>query len=155
MSYKGKKRWIYNSGSKIEGFSKGGWVEGLHEIARKQGDDIVTVNTLKRGEAVLSQPHAEIFKNFTDKGLYVIHDTMKTATDLARIAQKPAMSSETFSSQFSGDINISFQIDHVDDYNDLMDKIKNDHKFEKFIQSMTVDRLVGKGALEKHSIKWR
>lgn len=55
-----------------------------------------------------------------------------------------------------GDINIS--IDHVDDYNDFLKQVKNDlthdGKFEKMIQAMTVDRMMGKGSLAKNKFRW-
>ncbi|MBQ8559400.1 MAG: phage tail tape measure protein [Tyzzerella sp.] len=55
-----------------------------------------------------------------------------------------------------GDVHyeINIPIDHVEDYNDFMNKMRNDDKFERFIQSMTVDRLVGRSKLEKSKFKW-
>lgn len=55
-----------------------------------------------------------------------------------------------------GGININ--IDHVDDYNDLINQVKNDlthdRKFEKMIQSISIDRVVGKNSLAKNNFKW-
>lgn len=53
-----------------------------------------------------------------------------------------------------GGISVNIPIEHVEDYNDLVNQIKSDKKFEKFIQSITVDRLVGGSALAKRNIKW-
>lgn len=53
-----------------------------------------------------------------------------------------------------GGISINIPIDHVDDYNDFVNQMRNDSKFEKFIQSMTVDRLVGGSKLSKNKYKW-
>lgn len=50
----------------------------------------------------------------------------------------------------TNNINITIPIDHVDDYNDFVRQLKSDGKFEKFIQSVTIDRLNGKGSLEKN-----
>lgn len=52
-----------------------------------------------------------------------------------------------------GDIVI--QIDHVEDYNDFVEKLRNDQQFEKMIQSMTVDRVAGKGSFAKYGYKWK
>jgi hypothetical protein len=49
-----------------------------------------------------------------------------------------------------GDININIPIEHVEDYNDFVRQLKSDGKFEKFIRSVTIDRLNGKGSLEKN-----
>ena len=53
------------------------------------------------------------------------------------------------------DINVSIPIDHVDDYNDFMNKLKSDRTFEKMIQSMTVDRMVGGSKLAKYKYEWK
>lgn len=52
-----------------------------------------------------------------------------------------------------GDTNIN--IDHVDDYNDFVTKLRDDKKFEKMLLSMTVDRIVGGSSLEKTKYKWK
>lgn len=49
---------------------------------------------------------------------------------------------------------INIPIDHVSDYNDFMNQLKNDNKFEKLIQSMTTDRLAGGSKLAKNKYKW-
>ena len=49
-----------------------------------------------------------------------------------------------------GDIEINIPIEHVDDYNDFVSKLQKDKQFERFVQSMTVDRLVGGGSLKKN-----
>lgn len=55
-----------------------------------------------------------------------------------------------------GDISyeINIPIDHVSDYNDFMNQLRQDGKFEKFIQSMTIDRMVGGSKLSKTKFKW-
>ena len=53
-----------------------------------------------------------------------------------------------------GEINITIPIDHVQDYNDFMNQMKNDDKFQKLVEAMTVDRLVGKSKLAKNKYQW-
>ena len=48
--------------------------------------------------------------------------------------------------------NIS--IDRVDDYNDFVTKLKNDKRFEKMVQAMTVDQIAGRSSLAKHKYNW-
>ena len=57
--------------------------------------------------------------------------------------------------QKTGDTNFNVNIDHVDDYNDFVRKMIKDKQFEKFIQSMTVDRLVGGMSTKKHTFSSR
>lgn len=51
-----------------------------------------------------------------------------------------------------GDTNIN--IDHVEDYNDFMNQLRDDKKFEKMIQAMTVGRINGKSTFEKNKFRW-
>lgn len=53
-----------------------------------------------------------------------------------------------------GDINISIPIEHIDDYNDFVNQLKNDRQFEQMIQSITVGRLAGKSKLDKNKYRW-
>lgn len=49
-----------------------------------------------------------------------------------------------------GDTQITIEIDHVEDYNDFVARLQKDKQFEHFVQSMTVDRLVGGTSLKKN-----
>lgn len=50
--------------------------------------------------------------------------------------------------------DIDIPIDHVQDYNDFMNQLKNDPKFEKWVHAATIDRLVGKSSLAKNKYSW-
>ena len=45
---------------------------------------------------------------------------------------------------------VSIAIDHVENYDDFVAQMKKDGKFERMIQSMTIGRAAGKGALDKY-----
>ena len=49
---------------------------------------------------------------------------------------------------------ITIPIDHVEDYNDFVDQLSKDGRFEKYIQSITVDRIAGGSRLAKNKYKW-
>lgn len=53
-----------------------------------------------------------------------------------------------------GDTQINIQIDHVEDYNDFVAQLQKDKQFEHFVQSMTVDRLVGGTSLKKNKYQF-
>lgn len=59
-------------------------------------------------------------------------------------------------SQSFGDVNyqVTIPIDHVEDYNDFMNQMSKDGKFEKLIKSMTVDRLTGSSKIAKNKYRW-
>lgn len=49
--------------------------------------------------------------------------------------------------------NMNIPIERVMDYNDLVNQLRDDNKFEKMIQSMTIDRVLGKSKYEKRKYK--
>ena len=51
-----------------------------------------------------------------------------------------------------GQISMGIQIDHVQDYNDLITQMRNDPKFERLVSAMTLDRAVGKSSFGKNRI---
>ena len=53
-----------------------------------------------------------------------------------------------------GSINVTIPIEHVEDYNDFVNQLKNDKQFEQMIQSMTIGRIAGKSSLGKNKYKW-
>lgn len=156
VTYNGKKRWINNGGSKIiEGYSKGGYIAELQKIAMQNGDDMFTVNTLKKGEAVLSPEQTAIFRQFADNHLTVLPDVLDTSKLMSQVIGKPISTgdSEHYGAKYEVENNITVEIDHVDNYDDLVYRMQKDHKFEKMIQAMTVDQLVGGSKLAKHKIR--
>lgn len=50
--------------------------------------------------------------------------------------------------------NVNIPIDHVTDYDDFMNQMRRDGKFEKMVQSMTIDRIVGGSKLAKNKYQW-
>ena len=57
----------------------------------------------------------------------------------------------------SNDISVTFgdiNIDHVEDYNDFVNQLRNDKKFEKMIHAITFDRATGGNSLAKNKLRW-
>lgn len=53
-----------------------------------------------------------------------------------------------------GDINITIPIDHVIDYNDMVNQMRDDPKFERMLQAMTVNRITGGSSIAKNQYRW-
>ena len=49
---------------------------------------------------------------------------------------------------------ITFAIDRVLDYNDLVTQMQKDGKFEKMIEDMTIGKLAGRSSINKNRYKW-
>lgn len=73
---------------------------------------------------------------------------------LEKLAQldSPATGAATTVGDVTYEINIP--IDHVSDYEDFMNQLRKDGKFEKFIQSITLDRITGGSKLAKNRYQW-
>ena len=54
-----------------------------------------------------------------------------------------------------GDTNIEISIDHVDSYEDFVQKLQKDRQFEKMIVAMTTGRLAGGSSLAKNKFSWK
>lgn len=62
----------------------------VQRIAAKQGDDIITVNTLKKGEAVLTPEQAVQFKKLVQEIPQITYLTQSNMSDrLANIQESP------------------------------------------------------------------
>jgi len=143
---------VSTSGS-VGGFSDGGFVAELQKIAMRNGDDVFTVNTLKAGEAVLTPEQTVSLAQLAEK-LPVAHDVLDSSAYKREISIVPRQTGAQAITQQFGDLNI--EIDHVEDYNDLVRKMCRDPHFEKMIQAMTIGRIAGKSSLEKYNcIKWK
>lgn len=55
----------------------------------------------------------------------------------------------------NNNITINNQIDHVEDYDDLVEQMKKDRKFEKMIKAITIDPLIGRSEMAKNNIHWK
>ena len=156
VSYKGSKRWIYNEGSKlIEGYSQGGYIAELQKIAMRNGDDLITVNTLKKGEAILTPEQAVMFSKFVNGGLPVMHSVLNMTRHMNGITSTPSQLNQPITNENNFEFNI--EIDHVEDYNDLVTKMRDDPKFERMVEIMSINKLGGnrQGALAKRNCQWK
>lgn len=110
--------------------------DALQEMARKQGGISLAADYSKY------------------RGL--VNSTMINALNgekiLSNLRNSPANVENSVNNTF-GDTVIN--IDHVEDYNDFMTKIRDDKKFEKMITAMTVGKLTGGSSLAKNKYSWK
>ena len=72
-------------------------------------------------------------------------DIMRLTGALGRMSE----SGTTF-----GDTNVYIDIDHVENYNDFVNKLRDDPNFDKMVRAMTTDRLKGGSAIAKTKYRW-
>lgn len=145
--YKGQNAWISASGSSIIGYKTGGIIADMQKVAMRNGDDMITVNTLKKGEGIMSVPQTEAFRKMVEH-LPALEGIVSVSGSLSKF-RNGAHSAGT-----ANTFEINIPIEHVQDYNDFVMQLRNDGKFEKFIQSITVDTAVGGSRLAKNKFQW-
>ena len=66
----------------------------------------------------------------------------------------PGLGSSGSNGSGVGNVTIQVDIDHVQDYNEFVQQMQRDPKVEKLIQAVSVDRMYGKGPLQKYHINF-
>lgn len=121
-----------------------------------------------------SKSKPELVLNATDTQNFIklnniLRDVMKTQSGdlLSGLygVDSPALQLAKIPNAFSGinkpeltqntTINLGgIAIDHVEDYNDFVNQLKTDSKFEKMIRSMTTGELNGGRSIDKYKYRW-
>ena len=132
---------------KAHGYAKGGYVADLQRIAYANGDDMITVNTLKRGEAVLTPEQSEQFKKLVqnlDKAELAL--TLPAFTNIAPAAREGG--------EVTNHFDMSITLPNVKNYDEFLYKMQHDKSFEKMVQAMTVGQAAGKSSLKKYGVRF-
>lgn len=118
--------------------------DGAETLVRKSDHAILT--RIGQGDRMYNAMASENLWNAANNpGDFIVEN-------LSKISKIP----NTLSGMNIGSMNyeVNIPIEHVGDYNDFMNQLKKDGQFERFIQSMTVDRLAGRSKLAKNKFQW-
>lgn len=110
--------------------------------------------TPEKPELMLNSVDTENFIGLRDALRKMSMQPLTGITDISKsfsTISSPSISSGTT----FGEINITIPIDHVENYDDFINQLRQDKKFEKFVQSISVDRLAGDSPLIKNKYKWQ
>lgn len=88
------------------------------------------------------------FSRYTGGGMPAI-DAGSDIMRLMGVLSQMSESGTTF-----GDTNIYIDIDHVENYNDFVNKLREDPNFDKMVRAMTTDRLMGGSPMAKTKYRW-
>lgn len=90
---------------------------------------------------------------FTQSSGYNFVNTshLRELTDVSSIVDRIRNYAPSDMSTSIGDIQINIPIEHVQDYNDFVNQLRDDKRFENIIHAMTTERLVKKGSLSKYT----
>ena len=143
--------------SDVKAYKTGGLVDytGLAQLdGTPQKPEIVLNSEDSQNFLALRDTLREMAK--TDLGINSYNVAAPQLTGLTDITGKVAELRSNAYTVNVGDINYSnnINIDHVENYDDFVTKLRDDKKFEQMISSMTIEKLVGKSPLNKYNYKW-
>lgn len=135
----------YESGSKSIKEKMLAWTqENGSELVVRPSDGAV-LTPLNRGDMVLN---ANATKNMWDMANDPANFIRHNIVDSSKVANvSPVGRMQSVDNHFD---NIQFNLPNVKDSNDFINEMVNNKKFEKLVQSMTTDRLLGKSSLNKY-----
>lgn len=126
------------SGIKGIGFSEG----GIGELIKATGEDGIAL--VRNGEGFVKPEDVDAIKKLLDTVpvMYDVMDSFKTIPTLPKTVPLASM----------GDVSFNFNIEGVQNANDLVKAIQTDNKVQKAIQSVSIDRVMGGGKLTVNQI---
>lgn len=149
--------------SSVKAYAKGtpSAKRGLHLVSESaRGDEMILDN---HGNAILAHG-AQLYPfeggekvinaDETKKILNSVFNPLNEQDFLGGMTKKSNYLS-SYASGYSGgnisnDIQMNITLPNVTDYNSFVTQLQSDKRFEKIIQSMTTDRMLGKNSLNKH-----
>lgn len=135
--------------------AKKGWAivgegkDGNEIILDKEGNALLTLApqllNLKGGEQII---------NGKDTAKLLTPNLVPLSAEqlwgnIVKTPKLPEMVSRDNTSSIQQDINVNFELPNVTDANSLITELQNSKRFEKVIQSITTDQMLGKGILNK------
>ena len=143
----------------LQGYRTGKPIIDKNQLAwtQENGDELVLgrsdgaiLTPLKRGDAVVNKKGTDQVVEFARNPKAFVGKSLSELTQ-----EMPIMKNEGVGNTIQNDIHMSIGIDHVEGYNDFVTQLQKDHQFEKFIQTITTDRIMGKGSLGKYNVRFR
>lgn len=114
-------------------------------IVRKSDHAVLT--RLGKGDRVYNAAASEnMWKAANDPLTYIKDALSDTPVQAGSSAAGTSIGNITYS--------VNIPIERVQDYNDFVNQMRADGKFEKMIQSMTIDRITGGSKLAKNKYQW-
>lgn len=137
----------------ISGYKKGAKSIPEEQLAWTQ-EDSPEIIVRKKDGAILTklEPRDSVIPGNLSENLFkwggINPDTL-VGNDIQSI---PVPSKAVSNTSVPATVNIEIGIEKVMDYNDFVQKMQNDKQVEKLIQSMTLDRMLGKNTLSKFKV---
>lgn len=148
---------IYGKGESVKQYATGGKIDytGLAKVdGTPQRPEMVLDATDTQNFLALRDTLRNMAKKDVALGNYGISSPgLSGIADITSLLATMRTSVGSSGTTF-GDFTINIPIEHVQDVNDFMNQLRDNEKFEEFIRSITIDRLVGRSSLEKYKYRW-
>ena len=126
--------WMLQKFRQIKGYASGGIVGDIENIIRGNGDDHLTVNTLKKGEAVLDPSTTKIIQKLNTTAP-MINNIISGTTERGNVKVDS--------------VHVDINLPNVKSYKDFRNELINDKQFDKAINDMVSTTLMGGNSLSK------
>lgn len=126
--------WMLQKFRKIKGYASGGIVGDIENIIRGNGDDHLTINTLKKGEAVLDPSTTKIIQKLNTTAP-MINNIISGMNERGNVKVD--------------NVHVDINLPNVKSYKDFRNELINDKQFDKAINDMVSTTLMGGNSLSK------
>ena len=142
---------VYNghtsaSGSSLNGYATGGKnITDVLAWTQEQGAEII-----RRSDGALLTPvkGSTVFNADQTNALWALSKGLLT-DGLTGTGMEAVAVSNISGGDVNNNVQVAISLPNVSDYNDFVTQLKNDNKFEKYIQQITVGEMMGKASLSK------
>ena len=151
VSGKGSKSKNY----KAQGYANGGFIAGLKKVTFDNGDDMITVNTLKKGEAVLTPEQTRILTKIASVSSNLYDAALSASTIPSLTKMLTVQPSSNMTSVEVPNINVTFSLPNVTNYQEFMNQMQKDKQYERMMKDMVLGCISGKNSLSKNNYHWK
>ena len=108
---------------KTQGYADGGFIAGLKKVTFENNDDMITVNTLKKGEAVLTPEQTKILTKIASVSSNLYDAALSASTIPSLTKMLTAQPSSNLTSVEVPNINVTFSLPNVTNYQEFMNQM--------------------------------
>lgn len=157
----GEARDILRKSARLKSYSTGGLVDytGIAQVDGTPGKPELVLNAtdtqnfLELNDLLKALSMRELtVQNYGGYDAPVLNSSV--SAEVSKMVEKFRTSDRGNSGTTIGDIQINIPIERVSDYNDFVNQLRNDKKFENMILDVTVGKLSGGNSLSKNKYQW-
>lgn len=140
---------------KTQGYADGGFIAGLKKVTFENNDDMITVNTLKKGEAVLTPEQTQMLTKIASMSTNLYNAALNASTIPSLTKMLNAQPSGDVTSVAAPNINVTFSLPNVTNYQEFMNQMQKDKQYERMMKDMVLGCISGKNSLSKNNYRWK